>query len=212
MPKLEILVYPWVNLVNLETPSVYKYKKHVLSFLEEAKITLWYLGIKEVTDEMIETIYSYGTLLHTQEDHIAARERFKDSSDLSLIPEKYKEGHKYYYKEREINYPEKLDDSHILKRDKEFATKVKQLFNEDVSPALLSDTQLRGTPDIYMLVCEVDVLKDSQLIFAERLRKVGTKVEVDFYENTFHGVLTQDDYKVNEVIRKNIIDYIQKNI
>jgi acetyl esterase/lipase len=64
------------------------------------------------------------------------------------------------------------------------------LLSKDVSPLLVSDEFLqRNTPvNTYLLTTEIDILRDDGFIYAERLRKLGLKIEHSHYKNLFHGV------------------------
>ena len=42
-----------------------------------------------------------------------------------------------------------------------------------MSPGLADDDILKGQPDAYLIVAETDILKDEDLIYAERLRRAG---------------------------------------
>ena len=55
LPKLQILIYPWVQLMHHQTPSAIFYKPK--SLLKAGKVTfskfvLWYLGIKKISKEI----------------------------------------------------------------------------------------------------------------------------------------------------------------
>jgi hypothetical protein len=62
----------------------------------------------------------------------------------------------------------------------------------------------------------MDPLKDESFIYLERLRKAGVQVELGFYEDGFHGIVTMIDQDIGfNVARKmldDLIKYIAKNI
>ncbi len=53
-PKLQILVYPWMQMFNFMLPSVIQYGKlgMLAEMLSNARVTSWYLGIQNVTAEL----------------------------------------------------------------------------------------------------------------------------------------------------------------
>jgi acetyl esterase/lipase len=54
------------------------------------------------------------------------------------------------------------------------------LFSPEISPGLADD--LKGLPDAYIIVGETDVLKDENLIYAERLKRAGFSIILlDFF-------------------------------
>ena len=71
-----------------------------------------------------------------------------------------------------------------------------KLFNKDLSPLLATDDELKCLPPAYCVILEWDMLRDEGLLYAERLRLNGCNVEVDLYENAFHGIATSisDNY------------------
>jgi hypothetical protein len=73
------------------------------------------------------------TLLLDENERI----KFKSYTDFSRLPEIYK--NKSYYQDENIlklisSLPSKLEETSILKKDKNFAHRVKDFFREEVSP------------------------------------------------------------------------------
>ncbi len=137
IPKLNILIYPWLQMFSLYSPSMLYYSdKGVTSILSFGKVMLWYLGYKNenLTQEMEDAINSnHHTLLLNEVD----RKKYQARIDLSLVPENYKKN-SYYSDEKILNlingFPKKLNESSIFVRNKELANKVQMFFTDEMSP------------------------------------------------------------------------------
>lgn len=219
MPKLQVLVYPRVQFYTYLHPSNIKYTGKTLthvSGLTDAKITLWYLGIKKQTNEMIDTLITNKHTLAIEDAEL--RRKYESYVDINLIPGRYKEGKFYYegYTSENMHkfvYPSQLNENDLIKRDKTFAHAIRQLLTPDASPALASDETLKQLPRAYFVVCEWDQLKDQILCFAERLRLNGVPVDIVFYENAFHGVFKMlNSYQVARDMFNDVVTYIQEYI
>ena len=136
-PKLNILIYPWLQMFSLLSPSmIYNRDKGLTSIVKFGKVQLWYIGYsnENLTKEMENAIENdHHTLLLDELD----RKKFKSYTDFSIIPNIYK--NKSYYRDENILklisiMPSKLDETSVLKREKKFAEKVKLFFREDISP------------------------------------------------------------------------------
>ncbi|CAF0798689.1 unnamed protein product [Brachionus calyciflorus] len=213
-PLFQVLIYPWVQLAFARLPSSIFYKGGLIP-TSHVKMKLWYLGFKEVSEEMINSISSNN---HTLLLNVKEKNLIKSYMDLNLIPDKYKIGKNYYdlYKNLPLINTGTLDPNNILVRDKNFAEKVKLLFSEEVSPILASLDQLKYQSKTYQIACEWDSLKDEGLILAERMKQAGVAVEMAFYEDCFHGMVSLLDRNLGFVyshkILKDTINFIKKNI
>ena len=62
-------------------------------------------------------------------------------------------------------------------------------------------------------VCEWDSLKDENLIFGERLKNVGVKTKIAFYETCYHGMVQMvDKYELAKKIQEDLVNYINEKI
>ena len=62
----------------------------------------------------------------------------------------------------------------------------------DASPIFASEEMLKGLPPAHIAVCELDILCDEGLAYAEKLRKAGVSVEVKVYKGAPHPILAMD--------------------
>jgi acetyl esterase/lipase len=213
-PILQVLIYPWTQLAFSRLPSSAFYKGGLFSTIEYTRMKLWYLGFKEITDEMKQVlILNNHTLLLSDTE----KEAIKSYLNKDLIPRIYRTNRVYYelYRDLPLFNTGKLDSSNILVRDKEFARKVKQLFSEEVSPGLASLESLKLQPKTYQIICEWDGLKDEGLILGERMKQAGVQVELAFYEQCFHGMVSNLDqylgFKQAHIILNDLVNYINVN-
>lgn len=221
LPKLQILIYPWMQQFDFTLPS-YEYQKSrkLVSFTgcSLVKLVLWYLGETDASNEMENAVSSNEHVLLIKDKEM--RKMYADCLDVDLIPEIYKTGKSYYnnvnkFKNSQLITSE-LSSGSIFNKNKSFANSVKNLFNEDVSPGLVSDDLLKKLPKAYVVVCENDELKDENIIYAERLRKNGVEVKIAFYEDGFHGLIVSVNKDTMNRIAlemvEDLIKYIKENI
>jgi acetyl esterase/lipase len=67
-----------------------------------------------------------------------------------------------------------------LTREKTFADKVLLLFGYEFSPCLTDDDILAEYPPTVQFICDQDPLRDEQSVLAERLRRVGVNLTINF--------------------------------
>jgi acetyl esterase/lipase len=191
LPKLQVLIYPWMQLWNFMMPSAQEYLRSSLfgSVISIQRVVTWYLGIEHLTGEVKNVL---GANNHTALlPDLALKEKIKAYMDVDLIPAEYKEGRDYYQNYEALQakmYPEELEESSVLVRDASLASLVSKLHDPSISPLFADDSKLVGLPKTYMIVFEWDSLKDEDLLYAERLKKANVEVHVAFYERVFVSV------------------------
>lgn len=114
-------------------------------------------------------------------------------------------------------YPNyELEETNILKMNQTYLNILKKTYDPAVSPLFADEKDLIGLPKTYMVITEWDSLKDEGLLYAQRLKKAGVNVNLKFYENGFHGIISLIDHYVGyELARKmldELIDYLKENI
>lgn len=62
----------------------------------------------------------------------------------------------------------------------------------DASPLLSTSHSFRGLPKAWIAVCDLDILRDEGLAYAERLREAGVDVEVVNYKRAPHPIMAMD--------------------
>lgn len=210
LPRLQVLIYPWIQMYNFRTASS---KKYYSEFLE--RFALWYLGFTDskLLDELapLLTTNEVSTLIKD----IKLKDKIISSVDSNLVPEKYKKNYDYYDNYNVKNqFPETSD--HPILKNSDISEKLKLLFTPEISPNIADIEELEGLPEAYFILTEHDMNKDSCFIFAERLREAKNKVEIKYYENAFHGMFQmineRDGFNVSREMLTDLVNYIQKNI
>ena len=228
LPKLQILIYPWIQMINLKLPSHIKYfNTGLLSSFSSSpgKFIAWYLGIQNLTDQ-IETIIN--TNLHyaliNNHNNNELKLKINKYLDINRIDKQFRSNEYYndYDAIKKYHYPlDKLDDDHLLKTDKNLANLLLKLYSPEISPILADD--LSKQPNAYFAICEWDTLKDEGLLYAERLKSFGVQVvHIDVYEDAYHGIWAfpsdpnksnlLSGYKVANKMVQNIENFIRKNL
>jgi acetyl esterase/lipase len=211
---LQILVYPWLQLVTY-LPSMHKHQMGLFAEMPSIKFPLWYLGIREPTDEMLEMLLARN---HTLLLDASQKRKFKSYLDTNLIPARFKLNREYYERFECVEAfrggdETSLDASNILVRDEAFRERVRLLFSDRVSPGLADAEKIGQLPKTYTVVCEWDGIKDEALIFAERMRLAGVDVTLAHYHTCFHAMVHMiDDFEFSNKILEDINDYLKRNL
>jgi arylacetamide deacetylase len=164
-PKLQVLIYPWVQLVDqIGLPSCLFYTGK--TFTSGAKLTFpkyvsWYLGIRNITEEIESTLLSNSHFSLIDESE---RKQIISYLDPNKIPNEYKKDRTYYNLrtndiQKQFVYPSRIDENSLLKREPEMAKLFKNLFSPEISPLLADSRALKGLPKAYIIIFEWDYLK-----------------------------------------------------
>jgi acetyl esterase/lipase len=217
MPKLEILIYPWVQKLNTKLPSLIRYENtDPLGYagIGLSKLSSWYLGITNVTSE-INAIFRENHLFGLIENKLE-RERILSYFDLTRIPRVYKPDPSYYETYGKMEWPKKVPEHSILRRELKLAEKFRNLLDTRVSPLLARTEDLIGLPKAYFIVLEWDTYKDDGLLYAQRLKDAGVEVEIGFYEKAFHGIVpmvrNQTGYQKARDMQRDLVEYLRTNL
>jgi acetyl esterase/lipase len=155
LPKLQVLIYPWVQLFNVMLPSMVEYSKKSIigATMTIEKLYLWYMGLTDVHRGVIHEIrqHSHVALL----EDVELKNKIRSYLDVDRIPEKYKIGRSYYeeYAGLQTNaYPETLPETSVFKRDENLASLMRQLYDPTVSPLFADKGKLTGQPKAYVII------------------------------------------------------------
>lgn len=163
-PKLQILIYPWMQLYNFRLPSMLEYgSKHAVPSLTPVKLGLCYLGRTYLTHKMIKCLSENEHLGLIESDDLS--HKYDSYVNVSLIKDEYRNSKSYYEKyAKHEKYPhKKIRENSILNKDLKFREDVLKLFNKDLSPLLADNDDLQNLPPAYFVILEWDMLKDGRL-------------------------------------------------
>jgi arylacetamide deacetylase-like 3/4 len=217
-PKLQLLIYPWCQLMCDKLPSATRYAKTGVlasSGITMAKACCWYLGFKHVNKDL-QSVYTNNEIIGLVENE-KDQKRIISYLDTSKIPEKYKKGKSYYETAAsEMKFTLKLPETSLLRRNEHLSRLLRNTLEPSCSPLFAHRKDLVDLPKAYFLILEWDTLKDEGLLYAQRLKEAGVEVEIDFYEKAFHGIAIMVkrpfSYKIAKDMQTNLIRYLEKNL
>ncbi|XP_003793337.1 arylacetamide deacetylase-like 4 [Otolemur garnettii] len=90
----------------------------------------------------------------------------------------------------------------------------KHLFDREYSPFLADDETMAQLPEVFLVSCENDMLRDDSLLYKKRLEDLGVRVTWYHVEDGFHGSLILFDKKFfsfpcSVKIVNAVVDYIK---
>ena len=203
-PKLQVLIYPWLQMADLTLPShrFYDPQRTLIPNMYPNFIA-WYVGLVNMSEDEVAGVMSDNSHWAVG---IAGIDDLASRLDVDrLVGDEFKLGREYY--------KDKTAAKESNERPMASAAAWRKVFSADVSPLLADDGQLVAMPATYMVVLEWDGVKDEGLMFASRLRHVGVPVELAFYEDAFHGCATAAPWlDVSRQMHAGIIDFLKRNI
>lgn len=79
-------------------------------------------------------------------------------------------------------------------------------------PLMSSDDLLRKLPTTYMVVMELDSLRDDGLIFAERLRRLGVNIKLQYWEGLEHDLFNLFHYNSYSLVMDALADFLRRSL
>ena len=164
MPKVQVLIYPLLQLLTVNTPS-WQYNEHalVLSKAAALKFLCNYL-FGDWTH--FDVVYANN---HTSAD---VKKRLIEHLPLDALP----------YDALRLDYkPQSIQEG-----DSVFWNKHRHFFIDSYLNPLMADS-LRGLPPAVISSCQYDVLRDDSYFYAYRLRDAKVLVEHVALNACYHG-------------------------
>lgn len=216
LPKIQILIYPWLQMFTFHLPSLNHYSQTGLVRATQVDLVdyvSWYLGITHTSEEIRKNLLANNhTLLITDQRQ---RSLIESYLNVSKIPEKYRIGKKYYQQEVELFPSYELDQKSVL-NERKYSEFFKKACDPRVTPLFANRESLVGLPKSYFVITEWDGLKDEGILYSERLRDAGVDVSVKFYENGFHGIALLvgelTGYELANLMIKDMVDFMKENL
>ncbi len=209
-PKCQGLIYPPTQYFDFNLPSQTKYGIFDVGF-SRAKFALWHLGITNVNhiqEEILNKNFHQSVLVNDKE----LVQKYNEHVNIRKIPDKYKKNKAYYDRYQIEKCQKKMNKvEEYISEHPEFVEKIAHLLDPSLSPCLANENWLRYQPNSFLIVCEWDSRKDEAVLFAERLKSVEVPVEVELYEQAFHGDITSKN-SVAQKMKSDLIEFIRKNL
>jgi acetyl esterase/lipase len=216
-PKLQVLIYPWLQMLNFSLPAMIRHGGGAISV---EKLVLWYLGVARAKRPVLRELRRHGHTALVRDPE--RRAQIKAHLDVRQIPEQYKAGREYYERYARIEhtiYQERLHEESALRKEEHSRVRalVHKLCEPSVSPLLADHDKLSGLARALIVSVENDPIKDEGLLYAERLKKAGVDVDVVFYDNgAYHGIATQIEkrggYQKARDMQDDLINYLSSNL
>jgi len=194
--KLQVLIYPVIQFVDMLTPSYQLIRSEVdgTALVEPESLARWLLVYLGIDTKHVPSVMSNN---HTIPE--ARRSSLFEHLNHDNLPNRFRRESSY------IRPPSSYGDPILYRQLEQF------LFNPDFSPIM--NPSLAGMPKSLVITCEYDPLRDEGYWYMERMRNEGVDVDYLHYEHGFHAML--NFYTEIELGRKAFVDianYILRNI
>nr|XP_054770759.1 arylacetamide deacetylase-like [Lytechinus pictus] len=200
--KLQILIYPATQTLDLLTPS---YQKYDQDFGDEGILPRKRVGA-------FISMYDLGRSDPLYMQHILSNEHiirefrlnspYMNYVDHSVIPSELRKETRLY------RPPKHGPGNESLWRQVE-----SKYLDPRWAPLLRQD--LSGLPQAFVSTCGFDSIRDDGIFYAKRLEDAGVKTQWKHYPSAFHGVMFINNFfwfQVGEEMTKDIVEFVQKNI
>lgn len=192
IPKLQVLVYPVLQALDLDTYSYRTFSGVAYGNKEGlAAAIIFYSG------QSVDMVPEVAKNRHiTKEIH----DRYYHLIDYELLPEHLRPNYK----------PSATDDP-----IPEIVETMKKFYLDPYFMPLM-EKNLTALPPAYIVTAQYDCIRDDGLIYAARLRKAGVETVWKNYDRGFHAILNYiaEPLKTEEGIKMmgDLLEYLHKNL
>jgi acetyl esterase/lipase len=196
--KLQVLLYPVMQYVDLLTPSYQLYYEEYAgtSLLDPESIARWlmmYLGIEPLPDRVASVLRNNHTTL------LARRAPQFDFLRHDSLPDAF------------LNHSAYAQPPTLYGDSKVYEVLAPFLLDPDFSPLMASD--LSSLPSALVVTCQFDILRDEGYWYAERLRNSGVPVEWKHYESGFHALMNfHTEIDLGRQLIEDVARFLHENI
>ncbi|XP_046349739.2 esterase LipI-like isoform X1 [Haliotis rufescens] len=196
--KFQLLIYPVLQPFDFNLPSFHKFKDDPMLSKEEVVICwILYLGLKEP-----EKYYQdFATNNHTS--MILKYSDYARSVSQELLPERFQ--------------TPPMDILNKNEGNDALSNQIEAIILDATFAPLLAQN-LTQVPPAYIMTADTDVLRDEGMIYAERLRRAGIRVNTYHVKQASHGfcyMYLSYSFTQLEVCHralKEIVNYIEVNM
>ncbi|CAF0861129.1 unnamed protein product [Adineta ricciae] len=190
-PRLQILIYPVLQFVDMMLPSYRQNHFEIFPYTVDHTLTA-YFGKK-----VDKSIYVNNHL------SVAQKKKYRKYVDWSLIPARYRTVYQKPLTDEKGGDPKLIENAELV-------------LNPEVSPLLADDESLAKLPSTYLLSVGHDRLRDEAFIYEGRLRQNGVPVVHNHYKHIFHGSIgfLHGAFAL-DIARKmlnDVVNYINENL
>ena len=170
--KLQVLFYPLLQAFDFQTPSYQQNGNDpTLLFTTRMSARSWCL-------------YMGGNNVNFVEEFIT-NNHTSSSAKTSSTPSKLLDHNRILNHFKVTNYTAPLSNygnEEIYNKTRDFVE------NPEISPLFYTD--LGGLPETYIAIGQFDVVRDENILFADRLEEAGVKVHRKYYDMGLHHMLS----------------------
>ncbi|XP_010623625.1 arylacetamide deacetylase isoform X2 [Fukomys damarensis] len=188
-PKIQALIYPALQPLDLDSPS-YQENSDMPILPKSLMVRFW--SEYFTRDRSLEKAMLSNEHVSAESSHL-----FQFVNWSSFLPERFRKGHVY-------NNP--------TYGSSELTQKYPGILDVRAAPLLADDSKLRGLPQTFVLTCQYDVLRDDGLMYVTRLRNAGVQVAHYHVEDGFHGAISFPQLKISHRVINQYISWLKENL
>ncbi|XP_033748456.1 neutral cholesterol ester hydrolase 1-like [Pecten maximus] len=199
--KIQIPIYPCLQLFDMKTPSYIENKNYIPGMLNDVSMLTYWLNYGNISYDHLEKIL---TNQHTSP-------ALKKSKYAKYI------GKQWLMKEHIRNQDLYNADQPTDFGDEELSASLeKTILDPYFSPLMVDDKENTDLPFTYVLTAGYDVLRDDGLIYYQRLKQAGVKVRLAHYPEGFHGMIFffkgPMPFQVGIRAMDDLVDFLKANL
>lgn len=188
-PKIQALIYPALQPLDLDSPS-YQENSEMPILSKSLMVRFW--SEYFTRDRSLEKAMLSNQHVSAESSHL-----FQFVNWSSFLPERFRKGHVY-------NNP--------TYGSSELTQKYPGFLDVRAAPLLADDSKLHGLPQTFVLTCQYDVLRDDGLMYVTRLRNAGVPVAHYHVEDGFHGAISFPQLKISHRVINQYISWLKENL
>lgn len=199
--KLQVPIYPCLQLLDLQTPSYIENKQYIPGMLNDMSMLSYWMNYGNISyDHMDKFLANKHTSPKVKQSKYAQR----------ISPQWYMPEHIRTPALRAMIKADNFGDEEL------WALHRKTLLDPYFAPLMASDEQLKTMAPAYVLTAGYDVLRDDGLIYAQRLRSVNVPVKLAHYTEGFHGMIFFINgpipFEVGRRGMSDLVTYLKENV
>ncbi|KAH3887526.1 neutral cholesterol ester hydrolase 1-like [Dreissena polymorpha] len=199
--KIQIPIYPCLQLFDLKTPSYIENKDFIPGMLCDISMLAYWLN--------------YGNISYDHMDMILANEHtsptLKKSKYADYVSPKWYMNE--YIRSEKLRHMEKPTDF-----GNEELSKIveKTILDPYFAPLMADEEEFKDLPQTYVLTAGYDVLRDDGLIYYQRCKAAGVPAHLAHYEDGFHGMIFffagPMPFQVGKRAMNDLVKYLKENL
>ena len=172
--KIQIPIYPCLQLFDLQTPSYIENKDYIPGMLCDVSMLSYWLNYAGIS-------YDHMDLILANQHTAPALKKSKYADYVS--PRWYMKEHIRTESLRNMDKPTDTGNEELSKIVE------KTILDPYFAPLMAGEAEFKDLPKTYVLTAGYDVLRDDGLIYYQRCKEAGVPVTLAHYQDGFHGMI-----------------------